>query len=94
MEEDQDNLDHHLLPGLEPGPLPEEEDMDLDMDLGAEGKAGVAMPNQGDKHPMDYQQAELPEERAGQDEALERPRPNTRSQARANHEGLPFNLTP
>ncbi len=58
--------------------------MDLDMYLGAEGEAGLAKPDQGNKQPMDYQQAELPEERLDQDEALGRPRPNTRSQARAN----------
>ncbi|MCP3662481.1 MAG: hypothetical protein GY696_08310 [Gammaproteobacteria bacterium] len=94
MEEDQDNLDHPILPGPDQGALPKEESMDLDMDLGAEGKAEVAPPDQGEEQPMDYQPAELPEERAGQDEALERPRPITRSQARANQQRVTFQLDP
>ncbi|MCP3666021.1 MAG: hypothetical protein GY696_26580 [Gammaproteobacteria bacterium] len=94
MEEDQDNLDPHLPPGPDQGPLPEEEDMDLDMDLGAEGEAEVVLPDQGEEQPMDYQPAELPEKRAGKDEALERPRPNTRSQARANQRRVTFQLDP
>ena len=63
-------------------------------DLRTEDEAGIAWPDQGEGQPMDYQQAALPEERAGQDEALERPRPNTHSQARAGQRRVTFQQDP
>ncbi|MCP3667173.1 MAG: hypothetical protein GY696_32555, partial [Gammaproteobacteria bacterium] len=90
MEEDHYNLDPPIFPGPDQELLPEEENMDLE----AGGEAEVAPPDLDGDQPMDYQPAGPSGERAGQNEALERYRPNTRSQARANQRRVTFQLDP
>ncbi|MCP3666296.1 MAG: hypothetical protein GY696_27980 [Gammaproteobacteria bacterium] len=88
-EEDMEDLDPGL-PGVRSPPRTRGWVNHQRMDLRTEDEAGVASPDQGEGQPMDYQQAALPEERAGQDEVLERPRPNTHSQARAGQRRVTF----